>query len=61
VFIKLDVVLIFSGHFFSGTCYVFLCRYYVPVEVSDEEDEEAQLDEQEEEDFQCVVYFWEVK
>ncbi len=53
------LLFIFPGHFFSGTCYVFLCRYYVPVEVSDEEDEEALPDDQEE-DFQCVVYFWEV-
>jgi hypothetical protein len=30
------------------------------VEVSDEEDEQASPQEQEE-DFQCVVYFWEVK
>ena len=51
---------IFPGHFYSGTCYVFLCRYFVPVEVSDEEDEGASPQEQEE-DFQCVVYFWEVK
>ena len=37
---------------------MFLCRYYVPVEV-DEEDEENEV-EDDEEDFQCVVYFWEV-
>ena len=54
--------LCFLGHFYSGTCYVFLCRYFVPVEMSEEEeeDEEGQAEEQEE-DFQCVVYFWEVK
>lgn len=36
------------GIFFSGDCYVFLCRYWVAVGT----EEEA------EEDSQCVVYFW---
>lgn len=41
------------GHFYSGDCYVFLCRYWVPTEISDNENLEEI-----EEDFQCVVYFW---
>ncbi|CAL9693740.1 unnamed protein product [Knipowitschia caucasica] len=65
------------GHFFTQDCYVFLCRYWVPVEYEedekDEKDEkdkekkeggggraaaEDEEDKQPEEDFQCVVYFW---
>ncbi|KAJ8254264.1 hypothetical protein COCON_G00208760 [Conger conger] len=59
------------GHFHTQDCYVFLCRYWLPVEYEDDEenkgkgkdkakDEEDGEDEekQAEEDFQCVVYFW---
>jgi len=48
------------GHFYSGDCYVFLCRYWVPVELKDGEEDggEEEVEEQEDE-FQCVVYFWE--
>ncbi|XP_068574594.1 protein flightless-1 homolog [Cebidichthys violaceus] len=63
------------GHFHTQDCYVFLCRYWVPVEYEDEEKEkkegeggeggtaaaasaEEEEDKQPEEDFQCVVYFW---
>lgn len=59
-----DCSLCFVGHFFSGDCYVFLCRYWVPVEVPDDEDDGDNEDSDEpveqEEDFQCVVYFWQV-
>ena len=48
-----------TGHFYTGDCYVFLCRYWVPVEQQEEDDEEEEPIEQEE-DFQCVVYFWQV-
>lgn len=44
------------GHFYSGDCYVFLCRYWVPMEVDSSEtndDDEEILDETE-----SVVYFW---
>jgi hypothetical protein len=41
------------GIFHTGDCYVFLCRYWVPVENPAEE-----TNENLEEDFQCVVYFW---
>lgn len=45
------------GHFCSGECYVFLCRYWVPLEVDpdapEEEEENEILDETE-----SVVYFW---
>ncbi|OCT64459.1 protein flightless-1 homolog [Xenopus laevis] len=63
------------GHFNTQDCYVFLCRYWVPIEQDEEEkqhskkrkihqdgeedeDEEDEEDKQPEEDFQCVVYFW---
>ncbi|KAK7939843.1 hypothetical protein WMY93_003169 [Mugilogobius chulae] len=60
------------GHFFTQDCYVFLCRYWVPVEYEDDEKdkekkegegggagaEEEEEEKQPEEDFQCVVYFW---
>ncbi|XP_007910122.1 protein flightless-1 homolog [Callorhinchus milii] len=53
------------GHFYTQDCYVFLCRYWVPVEYEDEqkdkdkmEEEGEQEEKQQEEDFQCVVYFW---
>lgn len=39
------------GHFYSMDCYVFLCRYWIP---ADDTEEGEPL----EEDFQCVVYFW---
>uniref|UniRef100_A0A674B2S3 Protein flightless-1 homolog n=1 Tax=Salmo trutta TaxID=8032 RepID=A0A674B2S3_SALTR len=56
------------GHFHTQDCYVFLCRYWVPVEYDDEDKEkkerhghhggEEEEEERVEEDFQCVVYFW---
>lgn len=56
------------GHFFTQDCYVFLCRYWVPVEYEDDDKDkgkkgggggdEEEEDKQPEEDFQCVVYFW---
>ncbi|XP_051905189.1 protein flightless-1 homolog [Hippocampus zosterae] len=54
------------GHFFTQDCYVFLCRYWVPVEYEEDEEKkegqdkrrEDEEDKQPEEDFQCVVYFW---
>uniref|UniRef100_A0A6I8PQP3 Protein flightless-1 homolog n=1 Tax=Xenopus tropicalis TaxID=8364 RepID=A0A6I8PQP3_XENTR len=63
------------GHFNTQDCYVFLCRYWIPIEQDEEEeqkskkrkihgdgeedeDEEDEEDKQPEEDFQCVVYFW---
>ncbi|XP_053984135.1 protein flightless-1 [Hylaeus volcanicus] len=42
------------GHFYSGDCYVFLCRYWMPLDATENEDG----DEQFEEDYQCTVYFW---
>ncbi|XP_069066199.1 protein flightless-1 homolog isoform X1 [Pleurodeles waltl] len=55
------------GHFHTQDCYVFLCRYWVPVEYEEDkkskkdeagEDDEEEEEKQTEEDFQCVVYFW---
>ncbi|KAJ8251808.1 hypothetical protein GJAV_G00225650 [Gymnothorax javanicus] len=56
------------GHFHTQDCYVFLCRYWVPVEYEEDEEnkekpkgegeEEGEDERQPEEDFQCVVYFW---
>ncbi|XP_064101883.1 protein flightless-1-like [Macrobrachium nipponense] len=43
------------GHFYSSECYVFLCRYWVPGEPPEDEKEE---ETEPEDDFQCVVYFW---
>ncbi|CAG9770082.1 unnamed protein product [Ceutorhynchus assimilis] len=40
------------GHFYSKDCYVFLCRYWVPLE-----DEDAPVDEMDDIP-QVVVYFW---
>jgi len=44
------------GQFYSKDCYVFLCRYWVPVD--DEEGNEDNISDGQPEDFQCVVYFW---
>uniref|UniRef100_A0A2P2I1Y5 Protein flightless-1-like n=1 Tax=Hirondellea gigas TaxID=1518452 RepID=A0A2P2I1Y5_9CRUS len=50
------------GHFRSGECYVFLCRYWVPAEPTDDttdnEGAKKESTEELEDDFQCVVYFW---
>ncbi|XP_067912198.1 protein flightless-1 homolog [Heterodontus francisci] len=53
------------GHFYTQDCYVFLCRYWVPVEYEDDQKDKEKMEEdgdeeekQQEEDFQCVVYFW---
>ncbi|XP_014670701.1 PREDICTED: protein flightless-1-like [Priapulus caudatus] len=45
------------GHFQSGDCYVFLCRYWVPRELDESEEKEEQ-EQEPEDDYQCVVYFW---
>lgn len=50
-----------AGHFYTQDCYVFLCRYWVPVEAAadDEKNEDAEDEEAEQEDdFRCIVYFW---
>ncbi|KAK2714542.1 protein flightless-1-like isoform X2 [Artemia franciscana] len=44
------------GHFYSGDCYVFLCRYWIPGDIPEEAG--AEPEEDVEDDFQCVVYFW---
>ncbi|RWS11681.1 protein flightless-1-like protein [Dinothrombium tinctorium] len=41
------------GNFYSEDCYVFLCRYWVPLQTEGSDD-----GEEVEDDFQCVVYFW---
>lgn len=43
------------GNFYTGECYVFLCRYCIPVE---EEDFEVEEIKQSDDEIQCVVYFW---
>ncbi|XP_067629202.1 protein flightless-1 isoform X2 [Eurosta solidaginis] len=43
------------GHFYTGECYVFLCRYCIP---ADEEDVEMDDGKQSADEIQCVVYFW---
>jgi len=56
-----------NGQFFTEDCYVFLCRYWVPVETPAEDeaaagnDKEAGKDDEDEaaeDDFRCIVYFW---
>lgn len=42
------------GHFYSADCYVFLCRYWMPLDITENEDGEEQY----EDDYQCTVYFW---
>lgn len=44
------------GHFYSGDCYVFLCRYWIPA--TEVEAEAKNEDGDPQDDFQCVVYFW---
>ena len=46
-----------SGIFHTEDCYVFLCRYWLPVEYDDDEEEDED-EEPPEEDYKCVVYFW---
>ncbi|KAF7288043.1 hypothetical protein GWI33_000097 [Rhynchophorus ferrugineus] len=41
------------GHFYSKDCYVFLCRYWVPVDDTDDNEPVDDID-----DLQVVVYFW---
>ncbi|ETN79136.1 leucine Rich repeat-containing domain protein [Necator americanus] len=45
------------GTFYTMDCYVFLCRYAViPEESEDEEEEDG--DQESQQDFKCVLYFW---
>ena len=62
------------GHFYSGDCYVFLCRYWIPaVDVGGagsgpagggggakdgDGAKDGANEDGAEDDFQCVVYFW---
>lgn len=43
--------------FYSEDCYVFLCRYWVPVELPEGEED---MDEEDlpEDEYKCIVYFW---
>ncbi|XP_036332227.1 protein flightless-1-like, partial [Rhagoletis pomonella] len=43
------------GNFYTGECYVFLCRYCIPIE-----EEEVDVDDikHSDDEIQCVVYFW---
>ena len=46
-----------KGIFFASDSYVYLCRYWVPAD----EAEEHEAEDDEPEDYQCVVvYFWQV-
>lgn len=37
---------------------MFLCRYWVPVDIPDDEEEDEEEPPEDEEDYKCVVYFW---
>jgi hypothetical protein len=43
------------GVFYSADCYVFLCRYCIPIDDECEDENNAPPPEDE---IQCVVYFW---
>ncbi|XP_060578939.1 protein flightless-1 homolog isoform X2 [Ruditapes philippinarum] len=45
------------GIFHSEDCYVFLCRYWIPVDIPEDEEEDEE-GEPPEEQIKCVVYFW---
>ena len=48
---------VWAGMFYTEDCYVFLCRYWVPVELPEGEEE---VDEEDlpEDEYKCIVYFW---
>ena len=46
------------GMFYSEDCYVFLCRYWVPVELPEGEEEELDEEDLPEDEYKCIVYFW---
>ncbi len=46
------------GHFYSGDCYVFLCRYWIPSVEAEADANKNGDDGDAQDDFQCVVYFW---
>ncbi|RCN26638.1 gelsolin repeat protein [Ancylostoma caninum] len=46
------------GTFYTMDCYVFLCRYAVIPEESEDEEEDDEGDQESHQDFKCVLYFW---
>lgn len=50
------------GIFYTADCYVFLCKYWVPLDEDDEgeggDGDERPPEDESQVDFQCVVYFW---
>jgi len=56
------------GRFYTGECYVFLCRYCIPIEEPENgpedganpaaDDSKSSANNQPEDEIQCVVYFW---
>ncbi|KAK3582011.1 hypothetical protein CHS0354_039677 [Potamilus streckersoni] len=46
------------GIFHSEDCYVFLCRYWIPLELPEGDEEDVEEEEPPEDEFKCVVYFW---
>lgn len=46
------------GVFYSGECYVFFCRYCVPVEDEDNTETANNSTALNEDEIQCIVYFW---
>ena len=56
-FQNFEYLLFLIGIFYSGDCYVFLCRYWIPVDLPEEEAEDPDAEQPEEEE-KVVVYFW---
>ena len=46
------------GHFYSEGCYVYLCKYWLPLDDESLTSSQEGDDEESESDFQCTVYFW---
>lgn len=51
-----------KGHFYSGECYFFLCKYVTPIEDVERDEEDEDMDDVEEEfETSTVIYFWQGK
>ncbi|RDD41233.1 Protein flightless-1-like protein [Trichoplax sp. H2] len=46
------------GHFYDGDCYVFLCRYWVPKDLDEEDDPQKETNDEDAYESVYEVYFW---